>query len=320
MCLADTLASSDAIHVVAHSDMDGIASAAIVGRWARRRGIAFTWDVVGVRSLYRILVSRMREALSKPQYTMFLVVDIAPRHSDAYVYASLVRKGRVELAWVDHHEWSTEVRSYLERAGVKVFVDRSDVTAANVCRLLDCSGDPVSAKLVELARYDDSCKPDPEGLVGRWRIVLRTMPPEEAGKVIESFIEGCLWPTWAQERYDSSASSYREQIASTHVSIYDFEGVRILVAVPPPTVSACDLELSGVIKLGEGVEVAVIVYPRSISIRTTGTIDANCVARRLGGGGHRRAAGAPRPSLSMGPAQIARMVAREVGHCRVSGG
>ena len=318
MCLADTLSSVDSVHVIAHSDMDGIASAAIIARWASARGLKTSWDVVGVRGLYKVLVSRMREAVSQPYRVAFVVVDMAPRHSDAYVYASLLRSENVQLVWVDHHEWPLEVKSYLERAGAKVYVERDDVTAANVCRLLSCHDDPVMARLVELARYDDSCQPDPEGLVERWRIVLRSLRPSDAAAAVADLSRGEFWPSWAEERYRDVEPSYREQLSSTHVSLHEYEGVRVLVAVPPPMVSACDLELSGLVRVGRGVDVAVIVYPKSISIRTTGGYDANCIARALGGGGHRRAAGAPRPSMSMGPAQIARMVAREARSCTTS--
>ncbi len=315
MCLAELVLEADRVHVIAHTDLDGLASAAIIARWARSKGKHVSWDVTGVRGLFKTLVSRMRLLLGQPGRSLIVVVDMAPRQSDALVYVSLVKPGKLELAWIDHHEWSSEVKSVLERAGVKVYVDRSDVTAMNVCRLLGCS-DVVVRRLAELARYDDSCTPDPEGLVEKWRIVIRSIGFQELSRVIESLSKGDLWPNWADAVYKTVSIKYYESLRSTSKSVYEFEGLRVAVVTPPPNVSPCDLDLAGVLPGPREADVVVILYPRSISIRTWGSLNANCIARLLGGGGHRHAAGAPRPSLTMGSAQIARMVAKAAKECR----
>jgi hypothetical protein len=315
MELADVAASFDTLHVVAHSDLDGVASAAIIVRWARSQGKEASWDVVGVRGLYRTLVSRMRMLLGRPGSTLIVVADMSPRVSDVPVYLSLVRRGKLEMVWIDHHEWSSELRSLLERNGVHIYLDRRDVTAALACRLLGCSSDPVSRRLVEMARYDDSCSPDPEGLSERWRVVLKMLPPEKLARVVEDLASGRLWPSWADEVYRSSYASYYESVRSTHVSTYAYEGVRVAVASPQPNVSPCDLDLAGILPGPREADVVVVLYPRSLSIRTWGRLSADCIARKMGGGGHRNAAGAPRPSLSMGPAQLARLVARYAREC-----
>ncbi len=309
------LAAADRVHVVAHADVDGLAAAAILVRWARSEGKEASWDVVGVRGLYRVLVARMREALGAPARTAVVVADVAPRAGDAYVYASLVRPGRVDLVWVDHHEWPEAARRALSSAGALLVLDAGDVAAALACRLVGCWGDPASARLVELARHDDGCRRDPEGLAERWRVVLRSLPPDALGRVVGDLARGDLWPRWADELYRGRREAYEREVASTRVEVYEHEGVRVAVATPPPSVSPCDLDLAGVLPGPGEADVVVVLYPRSVSIRTWGDVSADCVARRMGGGGHRGAAGAPRDP-GLGPAQVARMVARLAAECR----
>ncbi len=310
-----SLEQASRVHVISHVDLDGIASAALLVRWSRVRGKRVSWDIVGVRGLYRVLVNRMRQLLGLPGRSVVVVCDVSPRESEARVYASLIRPGKLELIWFDHHEWPNGVREYLEKNAVTVVHDRSDVTAALVHKTLEFS-DAVAQRLVELARRDDSCSRDPEGLVEKWRLVLRLGSRQDLERAVQDLADGKIWPQWANEVYMNNYQEYYKKVKTTAVSTYTFEGFRVAVAVPPPDISACDLDLMGVLPGPNDADVVVIVYPRGLSIRTWGRLRANCIAEKLGGGGHSHAAGAPRPSQSMGSAQIARLIAKTAAACR----
>ncbi|BES82279.1 hypothetical protein [Pyrodictium abyssi] len=302
------------LHVVSHVDLDGLAAAALLLRWARRRGIEARHSVAGVRGLYRMLRRALQEAAGQPG-SLVVVADLSPRgRDDAEAIAGLLRWGQ-RLLWIDHHEWPEGAREALERAGAVVVHDRSRVTAEIACSVARCEGDDL--ELVGLARADDSCAEDPRGLAERWRLVLRHLDWEGLRRAAEALAQGELWPDWVREVYEREAPSYYSEIREkTSVDRYEFNGLRVAVVTPPPRASGCDVQRLGLVPGPEEADVAVILYPRGISIRTWGQLRADCIASRLGGGGHSHVAGAPRPSTTMGPAQIARMVANAAEECR----
>ena len=303
------------IHVVSHVDLDGLSSAAIIMRWARSLGKEVSHSVAGVKGLYTMVKRALQEAAGKPG-TVVVVADLSPRtRGDAEAIATLTRYAR-GVVWLDHHVWDSSAKEPLEEKGVAIIHDRGSVTAEIACRLIDCWGDEVSRKLVEIARADDSCSDDPYGLADKWRLVLRHLDWAGLRKAAESLSRGELWPSWADEIYKREAGSYYREIREkTSVVIERFNGVRVAVVTPPPRASACDVQRLGVTPGPSEADVVVILYPRGLSIKTWGKLRADCIASRLGGGGHSNVAGAPRPSTTMGAAQIARMVANAAAEC-----
>ncbi|NOZ88296.1 MAG: hypothetical protein GXO15_00020 [Crenarchaeota archaeon] len=193
-------------------------------------------------------------------------------------------------------------------------LDRSRVSAEIAYRVAGLDADEKARLIMEAARADDSCSEDSLGLAPRWRLVLRVLGPREAVRVVDALASGVLWPDWAERIYRENVNRYYDEIRRrTSILTYEFDGVRVAVLIPPPRASACDVET--VVEPPGGVDLVVVLYPRGISIRSLGRIRADCVARKLGGGGHPKAAGAPRPSTTMGAGQVARMVARAAEGC-----
>ncbi|HIP65607.1 MAG TPA: hypothetical protein EYH08_03665 [Pyrodictium sp.] len=312
----ERLKSASRLVVVAHSDLDGIASAAVLRGWFLGLGGLRSVEVhvTGVRGLYRSLRRLAREAASRPD-TVIAVLDMAPSsRSEAVAIASFFRGGRVGLVWIDHHEWVEGAREELERVDGVVVVDKSVPTSTLVCRVVGCGEGGQLAAIARLGALDDACVGDE--LVSRWRIVLRYMDFNQMVRAIEELSRGNLWPQWVEDYYNSVVEEYRNMLrqAAKSKHVFTFNGIRIAVVIPPPRISACDLELAGIAK-PEDVDIVVIVYPKGISIRTRETLDAACIARKLGGGGHARAAGAPRTFPSMGAGQIARQIAALASEC-----
>lgn len=312
----ERLRSALRLVVVTHSDLDGVASAAVLRGWFLGLGgfRSVEVHVTGVRGLYRSLRRLAREAASRPG-TVIAVLDMAPgSKGDAVAIASFFRSGRVGLVWIDHHEWVEGAREELERVDAVVVVDRSAPTSTLVCRVVDCGKSERLATVARLGALDDTCVDD--DFVSRWRIVLRYMDFNQMVRAVEELSQGNLWPQWVEDHYSSIVEEYRNMLRQAAESrhVFSFNGVRIAVVIPPPRVSACDLELAGIAR-PEDVDIVVIVYPKGISLRTREALDAACIARKLGGGGHTHVAGAPRTFPSMGAAQIARQIAVLASEC-----
>jgi len=309
------VSSARRLVVVHHVDLDGAAAAAILARGA---GAPARFRVTGVRGVRRAVLSELRAAAGSG--ALVAVADVSPGgRGDAEAIASGLRWGQ-RLVWLDHHVWDEGALESLRAAGAVVVLDRGRVTAEIACRVTGCV-DEVSRRIMEVARADDSCSVDPLGLAPKWRLVLRVAGPRAAERAAESLARGELWPRWADELYREKASEYYEEIRrGLSIHSYSFDGLRVAVAVPPARASACDLEQLGLLPGPSEADVLVVVYPRGLSIRTWGGLRADCIASQLGGGGHHNAAGAPRPSTTMGWAQIARMVARAAEKCRQQGG
>ena len=312
----ERLKSASRLVIVAHSDLDGIASAAVLRGWFLGLGGLRSVEVhvTGVRGLYRSLRRFAREAVGKPG-SVITVLDMAPgSRGDAVAIASFFRNRRVGLVWIDHHEWVEGAREELERVDAIVVVDRSVPTSTLVCRVVECGERGQLAAIARLGTLDDACVDDE--LVSRWRIVLRYIDFSQMARAIEELSRGNLWPQWVEDYYSSVVEEYRNMLhqAAKSKHVFSFNGIRVAVVIPPPRVSACDLELAGIAK-PEDVDIVVIVYPKGISLRTRETLDAACIARKLGGGGHARAAGAPRTFSSMGAGQIARQIAALASEC-----
>ena len=300
------------VRVVSHHDLDGVASAALLVRWARSRGVEARYRLVSVSVAYKTLLGEVRAAASDS--SVVVAADISPRgRGDAEALASALRWGQ-RLVWLDHHVWDPATVRVLEDAGAVIVVDRSKVTAEIACRVIGCQDDVFAKTIMEAARADDSCTSDHLGLAPKWRLVLRILGPREARRAVEALARGELWPGWADELYRMHAPGYYDEIRSkTTVNTYTFNGVRVVVVTPPPTANACDVET--ILGRPENADVMVLLYPKGISIRSLGPYRADCIAARLGGGGHPRAAGAKRPSTTMGPAQIARIIANAAKEC-----
>ncbi|AEM37912.1 hypothetical protein Pyrfu_0040 [Pyrolobus fumarii 1A] len=301
------------LYIVFHGDLDGVVGAALLARWASDRGARWEAHHSTVRGLPRVLrnvVNKAKSMLGKPGIAL---VDLAVQSmGDAIIYANLL-KG-MPSAWFDHHPWPSGAAERLLNVGVEVYHLRDYVSAELVARTLGLN-DEYSAKLVRIARADDTCEPG-ESEADKWRIVLRAL--RDPVKAVEAFARGDLWPDWAQQLYEEHVERYMSEAerVAARLRVYEYNGVKVAVIPMEPGVDVCTIQ-----KLlwsrgwnPENIDVEVYVYPRAISLRSV-KLDVSCIAKALGGGGHKRAAGAPRPSQLMGEAQIARLVASQVEKC-----
>ena len=307
------LAGARLLVIVFHGDLDGVVGAALLARWASSRGVGARLIHSTVRGLRR----RLRDAVYAARQGSpggVAVVDIAVQGvADAIVYSQLLRG--VPAAWFDHHPWPEGAEDRLRAAGVEVHHRRDRVSAQLVAEALGLS-DEYSKRLVEMALADDTCRPG-VGDADRWRIVLRFLDEGGLVRAAEALARGETWPSWADEILREKGRAYleRAEAVADRLRVHEVDGVRVATILMEPDVDVCTVQ-----KIlwrrgwrSDEVDVEVYIYPRAVSIRTT-RLDASCIARRLGGGGHRYAAGAPL-RLSYGEAQIARQVAYYAKMC-----
>ena len=299
------------ITIVFHGDLDGVAGAALLARWASSRGARYRLVHSTVRGLRRILRDVVNSLRSMGGGGVALVDLSLQGVSDAILYAQYLRG--LPAAWFDHHPWPEEAEEKLRNAGVELHRRRDRVSAELVADALGLR-DEYSKRLVEAARADDTCEPR-VSIADKWRIVLRYL--DNPVKAAEALASGELWPDWAEKLFREKGVEYLRMAESVadRLRVYEFEGVRIAVVVMEPGVDVCTVQ-KVLWRRGwssEKVDVELYIYPRAVSIRSS-RIDASCIARRLGGGGHRRAAGAPL-RYSYGEASLARQVAMYAKLC-----
>ncbi len=299
------------ITIVFHGDLDGVASAALLARWASQTGRRYRLVHSTVRGLRRTLRDVVNTLRSMGGGGIALIDLSLQGVSDAILYAQYLRG--LPAAWFDHHPWPEGAEEKLRAAGVELHRRRDRVSAELVAEALGLSDD-YSRMLVEAARADDTCAPG-ESIADKWRLVLRYL--DDPVRAVKALAAGDLWPEWAEKLYREKGSEYlslAERVAA-RLRVYEYDGVRVAVVPMEPGVDVCTVQKL-LWKKGwspEKVDVELYIYPRAVSIRTV-RIDASCIARKLGGGGHRRAAGAPL-RYSYGAAGLARQVAMYAKMC-----
>ncbi len=299
------------IAIVFHGDLDGVAGAALLARWAMETGRRYRFIHSTVRGL-RYTLRDTVNALRSMGGGGVAFIDLSLQGvGDAILYAQYLRG--MPAAWFDHHPWPEGAEEKLRAAGVELHRRRDRVSAELVAEALGLR-DEYSRMLVEAARADDTCAPG-ESIADRWRIVLRYL--DNPVRAAEALASGSLWPDWAEKIYREKGVEYirlAEKVAS-RLRVYEYDGIRVAVVTMEPGVDVCTVQ-KVLWKKGwstESVDVELYIYPRAVSIRSA-RIDASCIARRLGGGGHKRAAGAPL-RYSYGAAGLARQVAMYAKLC-----
>jgi len=280
---------SEAI-AVSHWDVDGVIAAALLVRM-----LGVDYMLATPLSLSTIL----REALDYKPSTIILC-DVAPSPKKLQKLEQLFRHytssgGRIVV--LDHHEWP---RRLIEIENVEAIVDTSRSSASEiVAEWLKSKGYRLGGyeeKLVEVAVDDELFRNRVEEAV-MWRRMLRWYDWSFRYRAVEAIAQGGLMPEWARQAYREMIGEYmkaiRKAIESSTLAIA--RGLTIVVIdareEPLNRLHPGDLHEEAYQRYGD-VDLYVIVYPSGFSLRST-RINVDKIARRLGGGGHEKAAGVP---------------------------
>ena len=285
--------------VVTHTDLDGVASAAVYLRIAGAEpGVDADVVMTEPYRLHRVLAN-LGEAVR------VAVMDLGPNAStfDETLRAvrGLVASGTV-FEWYDHHRWDEEWIARLREAGANVFVDTSTCAAGVVARyaskVYEVEVDEFVERLVSATCAADLWRWDDPLAARLYRVVDRykgARGDEWKRKLIRGFYEGSLWWPDLDEALEEylrlEFTGFRKALENT--MIRETAGCRIVYVLKPRGPPNASI-LGNSLLSRYNADVAVIVRKRGrgMSLRSR-SVNVRELAYALGGGGHPRAAGAP---------------------------
>ncbi len=275
--------------IISHWDLDGLTSAALLSRRLRE-----TTTILSTISALPRYLSQVVSLSSVVRIRDVYILDLNPqpgRLDEIYMLIRELRENDVHVTWIDHHEWEHSYRYHIEEAGAKVYIDTNEVTAGLVYRLYWDKPDEYASRLVELA-YDDDFFLNKIPVTIKWRRILRWYRWNTRYNALRSFRRGEIWPRWAENLYRGIEKEYmallRVAVSSTYT--YYASGARIVVAENVDQRLHPGEVYEEILRSNIRGDVYIIMYPNGISIRSE-KLDASEIAKILGGGGHRKAAG-----------------------------
>jgi len=278
--------------VVTHTDIDGVAAAALYAYLQDRMPV----EVVFVEPY---AITRALTEVEKFSDVAKVVFTDLGLNRDAFhevlsTFEALVKRG-VALEWYDHHVWDQSWIEGLEKIGVVIRVERSTcatgVVAKYAPRARSSIDDLFISELVrgvcagDLFRFDH--------WRGPWylRLIRRQDSREWRMRVFEVIASGTLWinefTDRVVERVESELRSYSGVEES--MVILEYDGLRIAVALSNEDVENSFLAAYIMGRFNVDV-VALSSVDGKISLRSR-SYNVRDLAYRLGGGGHLRAAG-----------------------------
>ena len=274
--------------VISHWDIDGIASAAILAHYM---GVPI--ENIRLSSTGRIHVF-FKELLNAGVNRIY-ILDLNPNFTVASRIAS-ESSVKHEVIWIDHHRWHDEALDVVRGCrNHRLIVDpESPCTAIMIATelLRDVELKDPHKLMLRLAIDDDTFN-DKLELTRRWRMLLRWGDWSLRYKILEDWIDGIIWPSWAEREYERVRGDYERLLAKAlgTIEIANASGFKILFAYPDEKIHPGDLQRAIENIAKERADVYVFIYERGVSLRSN-ILDVSRIAKMLGGGGHRNAAGA----------------------------
>jgi oligoribonuclease NrnB/cAMP/cGMP phosphodiesterase (DHH superfamily) len=288
--------------IITHTDLDGVAAAAIY-----LRVVGASIDSGDVRLVftepYKLL--KVIKNLGRSPSSVVAVMDLGPNASTIGELASklsqMVKKGtRVE--WYDHHRWDEDWLAKLREAGVNLFVDTSTCAAGVVERyateLYGVTSDEFAKELVGAVCAADLWKWDHPWAPRLFRIAERYRGRKgDAWRrmLVKGFSQGSLW--WPELSLALDEYIRREfegfRYSLKRLRLVEVNGCRVALVLKkpgPPSPSILGNGLAS--RLNVDVVVLVRTRGKGLSLRSR-SVNVRDIAYHMGGGGHLRAAGAP---------------------------
>ena len=143
------------IHAISHDkDVDGIASAAIVWRYAKSKGLEFSVTLTDYGAFEGVFSS-----VAFRRNTIIVVSDLGVDNTTLPpVIAGLTRavSQGCRVVWLDHHHWSENaIRTILSLENKPVLRINHDYCAAEIVHKVLMPRDPISAELASIAHDTD---------------------------------------------------------------------------------------------------------------------------------------------------------------------
>jgi len=279
--------------VISHWDLDGLASAVIASMKFKPIKIFLASVTATPKYIHEAIKIIGRNGV-------IWVTDLNPQPNHIAMLNELFKLGRerkIQINWIDHHSWDRKVYDMFMKHSRNVWylVDTETVTADLVARKLGLADNEYVRRLVDLAIDDDFFLNRYE-LTIMWRRVLRWYKWPTRYKALDSLIKGEIRPRWLEELYYREVKNIyenliREAIARSDV-ITTKNNIKIIVFQDvDPRVHPGEITMIAK-QNGLIADIYVVRYPRGTSLRSS-VYDVSVIAKKLGGGGHKNAAGIP---------------------------
>ncbi len=279
--------------VISHWDLDGLAGATVFNRVMR---IDRTF-LSAITAITKYLLQAIRAIGSNGE---IWISDLNPQRGQVPELRNMLveaRRRNIKIYWFDHHEWDKSVYDTIIGFEDVLWYRVDTLTTASelVARYFDIAEDRDIRRLLDLA-FDDDFFLNRYELTIMWRRVLRWYDWPIRYKALESFIKGNYKPMWMIDLYNREVKTLYENLmreAIAHADTYYTRNGLKLIVFPDVDPKVHPGELVWIAKKNNLLaDVYIIRYPRGISLRSD-YIDVSMIAKMLGGGGHRNAAGIP---------------------------
>jgi len=279
--------------LVTHTDTDGIFSAALFMYLSnvdlRRKAILF----IEPPQLAHVVCSASNDI-------SIVITDIGVNRATFEKLIGCLKNKRLKIVWFDHHVWLREEKELLEHLGVELHVERALSAAEVVAKSLG-GDDSVVQELVSIVNNVDSW------IWSRWEapFVMRLVDYDKSRdhklKVLEHVLRALrsrdlsLLMTVASEFAEEYVDIELKALSDLcrRVVIEDIAGAAVAFAYKRYRIP--NSSIIGNFMLHRcNADIAVIINEdlSSLSFRSI-KIDVSELAKRLGGGGHKNASGAP---------------------------
>ncbi len=282
--------------IVTHTDLDGVASAAV---YLRITGLKPTDATVLYAEPYNLneVIEDYAEHIDSGDVLAIMDLGVNTSIFDGLLalIENLAKRG-VEIEWYDHHVWGEEA-DRVRSVGVKLFIDRSTCATGVVARyasqLRGVEVDEYTRELVSAVCAADLWRWTHHLAPKLFRVLGRRDDEEWRAKFLEKLYSGILWDDEMQERLEEyingELKGFSKILSSVHVK--ENGGCRVAAVYKkegPPSNSM----IGAALLYRFQADIAVIARENgAISLRSR-RVDVQKVASALGGGGHPRAAGA----------------------------
>lgn len=279
--------------VVTHTDLDGLASGLLIAKYIEKYlGCDLKIFFAEPPSLSRILKS-----IRKANYVF--ISDLSPNRDtfeEIVNRLKLLNKMNVTITWFDHHIWERAWWKKLNELGVKLHINEAICTTGVVSDYISkyvpkltknfewlikatCSldlwlfNDPLSPWLGRVVNFNDS---------NEWRYYVLALLEEMGGDLnkIKPIVESYVNKELRMYNYYLKKVKIIKLNGKTFVLVYKRTKI--------PNTSY----LGHYLLSATNADVAVIIHLNSLSFRSR-VVDVREIAYKLGGGGHKYAAGAP---------------------------
>jgi oligoribonuclease NrnB/cAMP/cGMP phosphodiesterase (DHH superfamily) len=272
------------LHCIAHKkDLDGLASHAILRRFARKTGEEVVHHFADYDDLAEI-IGRLSGALRGER---IVIADLGYNSKLLTALGALTKLCETNhVTWVDHHDW--QGGEAVLKLGFR-FIHSSELCAAELVQREFMPQDDVARELARLAHAHDFRESNELA----WRLYDVISSGYDKLSFVEALSRGEFWNEGFEEAYKKYQLAKEKGYAylESHLRFFSVDGYTCAVALSKKYLSST---LAALYLQEKGTDFVIVVYPDGkLSFRRNNPeINLRKIAQLFGGGGREVAAGA----------------------------